>query len=53
MDLTREIRSKGENIKTETFLDYLVRQLTVYAVGAIGLFLILKDFLTGKSGAIL
>lgn len=53
MDLTREIRSKGENIKTETFLDYLVRQLTVYAVGAIGLFLILKDFLIGKSGPIL
>lgn len=48
MDLTRGIHSKGETIKTETFLDSLVRQLTVYAVAGIGLFLIVKDFLIGK-----
>ena len=48
MDLRREIRGTEGKIKIETFLDTLVRQLTVYAVTAIGLFLIIKDFLIGE-----
>ena len=35
-------------IKTESFLDYLVRYLSVYAVAGMGLFLIIKGILAGK-----
>ena len=48
MYLTRGNRDKAGKIKTETFLDSLVRQLSVYVVAAIGLFLIIKEFLIGK-----
>lgn len=48
MDVTRRNRDKGDKIKTETFLDSLVRQLSVYVVTAIGLFLIIKEFLIGE-----
>ena len=41
-------RTKEEKIKTETFLDSLVRRMTVYAVAIIGFFLIIKDFIIGK-----
>lgn len=41
-------RKQEEEIKTETFLDSLVRRMTVYAVALIGLFLIIKEFLLGK-----
>ena len=41
-------RRQEEEIKTETFLDSLVRRVTVYAVALIGLFLIIKEFLLGK-----
>lgn len=38
------------DIRTETFMDYLVRCLSVYAVAGIGLFLIVKYFFVGKYG---
>ena len=44
----RFYRRQEEEIKTETFLDSLVRRMTVYAVALIGLFLIIKEFLIGK-----
>lgn len=49
VNLTREMsHRKDGQIKTETFLDSLVRQISVYAVAAIGLFLIIKEYLIGK-----
>lgn len=49
MDLTGEIsQRKDGRIKTGTFLDSLVRQMSVYTVAAIGLFLIIKEYLIGK-----
>ena len=48
MDLMKENHDRAVQIKTETFLDSLVRQFSVYAVAGIGLFLIVKDFLLGK-----
>lgn len=49
MDLTRVIsQGKAGQIKTDTFLDSLVRQMSVYTVATIGLFLILKEYLIGK-----
>lgn len=49
-DLGREINnSKDDQIKTETFLDSLVKQTSVYAVAAIGLFLIIKEYFIGKN----
>ena len=49
MDLTRVIsQGKDGQIKTDTFLDSLVRQMSVYTVAIIGLFLILKEYLIGK-----
>lgn len=48
MDLMKENRDRAVQIKTETFLDSLVRQFSVYAVAGIGLFLIVKEFLIGK-----
>jgi len=49
MDFTRAIsHRKDGQIKTDTFLDSLVRQMSVYAVATVGLILILKEFLIGK-----
>ena len=39
---------KHEQIRTETLLDSVVRQLSVYAVAAMGLFLIVKEHFIGK-----
>ena len=36
------------SIKTETYLEGIVRWMTVYAVAGMGIFLIIKDFLIGK-----
>ena len=41
-------RKDEQIIKTETFLDLLVKQTSVYAVTAVGLFLIVKTYLIGK-----
>lgn len=49
MEFTRAIsQRKDGQIKTDTVLDSLVRQMSVYTVAAIGLFLILKEYLIGK-----
>lgn len=49
MDLRREMsHRKDGQIKIETFLDSLVRQLSVYAVAAMGLFLVIKEYFIGK-----
>jgi len=49
MDFTRAISQRKEGqIKTDTFLDSLVRQMSVFAVATLGLILILKEFLIGK-----
>lgn len=49
MDFTRAIsQRKDGQIKTDTVLDSLVRQMSVYTVATIGLFLILKEYLIGK-----
>ncbi|XP_022784605.1 uncharacterized protein LOC111325131 [Stylophora pistillata] len=39
---------QGKQVKTETLLDSLVRQLSVYAVAAMGLFLIAKEYFSGS-----
>ncbi|KAL9959262.1 hypothetical protein ACROYT_G032569 [Oculina patagonica] len=39
---------KDGQIKIETFLDSLVRQTSVFAVAAVGLFLIIKEYLIGS-----
>lgn len=41
-------RKDEQIIKTETFLDLLVKQTSVYSVTAVGLFLIVKTYLIGK-----
>lgn len=49
MDFTRAIsQRKDGRIKTDTVLDSLVKQMSVYTVATIGLFLILKEYLIGK-----
>ena len=47
--LTRDMdEGKHEQVRTETLLDSVVRQLSVYAVAAMGLFLIVKEHFIGK-----
>lgn len=41
-------QGKHGEVKTETFLDSLVRHMSVYAVAAMGLFLITKEYFIGK-----